>query len=199
MRKNEDIGAAIARWEAKPVALERDYQEKVSERMRIGILISMVPDDLQEMLLQQEEHFTEYRVAREKVMTLVDTRMMLKDPNAMDAYITDEGGWNVYDENSGHEVYFSMDAVGKGTAQCYRCIGFRHMAAQCATPKGMGKGGGKDSWKGGAKSKGKGKDPKGAGKGKTRVPCPGCMRLGHGADNCWTLHPELWRKGARRW
>eukprot|EP00974_Lingulodinium_polyedra_P044531 4272323-Lingulodinium_polyedra.AAC.1 len=66
LKKNEDVGTAIARWESKLVALERDYRERVSERMKVGILISMVPDDLQEMLLQQAEHFTEYKVAREK-------------------------------------------------------------------------------------------------------------------------------------
>lgn len=211
LRKNEDIGTAIARWEAKLVALERDYQERVSERMRIGILISMVPDDLQEMLLQQAEHFTEYRLAREKVMTLVDTRMKLKDPNAMDVgnvsgnywghavdpgYGAEDSEWNGFGEDSGYEEYSCVDSVGKGAAQCYRCMGFGHMAAQCATPKGMSKGGGKDSGKGSVKGKGKGKDSKGIGKGKTRVPCPVCGKLGHGPDNCWTLHPELWRKGA---
>lgn len=44
----------------------------------------MVPEDVQERLLQKAEHFAEHRAARRKVLTLVVTRLKLKDPAAMD-------------------------------------------------------------------------------------------------------------------
>lgn len=43
---------------------EGDYRERVSERMLIGISVSMVPDDLQDIKLQQVEHFTDCRVSQ---------------------------------------------------------------------------------------------------------------------------------------
>ena len=96
LKKNEDFNVAISRWEARVNTLARDYNEKISEMMKIGILISMVPDDLQEMLLQQADNLKDYRAAKYKVTNLVDARAKLKDPNAMDVGAVDDvdGEWD---------------------------------------------------------------------------------------------------------
>lgn len=63
------------------------------------------------------------------------------------AYGVENSERNGFGEDSGYEKYSCVESSGKGATQCYRCMGFGHMAAQCATPKGMSKGGGKDSGK----------------------------------------------------
>ena len=38
---------AVSRWERNVISLERDYQETVTDRRRTGILVKMIPRDLQ--------------------------------------------------------------------------------------------------------------------------------------------------------
>ena len=43
----------IERWETKVLALERDFNEKLSDKMNAGVLLNMMPGDLQNSLIQQ--------------------------------------------------------------------------------------------------------------------------------------------------
>ncbi len=51
---------------------------------RFGVLISMVPDDLQEVVLQHADRLKEYKLVKEQVVMLTDARERLRDPDAMD-------------------------------------------------------------------------------------------------------------------
>jgi hypothetical protein len=199
--KGQDVQTFINRWEGHINSLERDYKEEVSDRMKIGILIRMVPDDLQDVILQHADRLQEYKLVKEKAVNLIDARARLRDPNAMDvSYLCDE-----YDEED-------VGAVTRDT-KCYRCGGQGHMAAHCATPKGDGKGsaakggkgfsgkgygkGGKGEGKGEGKGKGGGKGGKGP-----RPWCDHCGKSGHTAESCWTKYPDQlpWKNaGAVDW
>ena len=48
----KDIPSHIDRWEARVLALERDFKETVGSKMKAAILISMLPADLQNALIQ---------------------------------------------------------------------------------------------------------------------------------------------------
>ena len=198
--KNQDVQGMINRWEGYIHTLKRDFKEDVSDMMKIGILIHMMPDQLQDTILQAADRKAEYKHIKEKVVTLVDARARLRDPNAMDIGYTggpdnnhNNNNNNSYNNNPyapgepDHDGHEELGAVTEDT-QCYRCGGYGHLSSLCATPKGKGKGKSKGK---GSGLKGKGKGFKGDFKGKGN-PCSHCGKQGHTPATCWTLHPELW-------
>ena len=64
--------------------LERDYNEKISDMSKIGLLVGMVPENFQDAVIQQSNWLKEYRHVKDKVINIVDARARLEDPNAMD-------------------------------------------------------------------------------------------------------------------
>ena len=121
--------------------LERDYKEKVSDMANLGVLISIAPDDLQDVILQHADRLKEYKLVKEKVIILIDARERLRDHDAMDVgYVWDE--WQ--------EEETDVGMVGKDGAaiHCFRCGGVGHRAAQFATPYEKGKGKGENKGKG---------------------------------------------------
>ena len=67
IKGNEDIQTKIHQWENNVSALYRDHKEKVSDIMKIGIMINMMPEDLQEHVLQRTDHIREYKAVTEKM------------------------------------------------------------------------------------------------------------------------------------
>ena len=130
VQKGQDVQTFINKWEGMVNALERDYHENITDGMKIGILIRMMPDELQDVILQHADRLQEFKLVKEKTVNLmIDARERLRDPNAMDfGNVDDDLGYNE-----------DVGAVNKET-KCYRCGGYGHMAVHCATPKGDGKG-----------------------------------------------------------
>ena len=196
VKKSQDFLAQVNRWEFWVNMLKRDYGQEVTETARVGLLILMAPDELQGTVLEHADRLREYRQIKEKMVMLLDASGQLKDPNAMDIGYSGEEDWTWETELGG----FDMGAVGRSD-HCYRCDGMGHIANECPTPKGKGKGKEDRSFyakgmKGHEKGKGKSAGGKGhdKGKGKGSTVCAHCGKRGHDTSRCWTLHPEqLWK------
>lgn len=183
----KEIPGIVDRWETRVLALQRDFKETVGSRMKAAILISMLPTDIQDALIQQADKYEEYQPTKEKILSIVDAKMAMRSPDEMDVDAVTGQGKLQHEEGGGDE---EIDAVGKGGIYCYRCGGQGHIAAKCGTPepiKGKGKGGkGGHDGKG---AKGGGKGGKG-GKGDWSGFCSYCGKRGHGPKNCWTKEKD---------
>ena len=187
-KKLEEVAAHIDKWEAKVLALSRDFSEKLSDKMKAAILISMLPSDLQHALIQQADKFVDFKSTKDRVATLVEAKLALKSPDAMECDAIHRSNCHAVADDSGIETYdLDVDAVnGKGGVFCYRCGGQGHIAAKCATPAPAKGGKGKDGGGKGGKPGGKGPNPKGKGKGDWSGFCSYCGKKGHGPRDCWS-------------
>jgi len=195
----KDIQSHIDRWEARVLALERDFKEKVGSKMKAAILISMLPTELQNALIQQADKYEEYGPTKEKIISIVEAKIAMKSPDDMDVdWLAKENeAWYGNQENDEE-----IDWLGKGGGiQCHRCGGLGHISKNCGSPepakgkaKGQGKNG-KGDGKGGKNGKfgykgGNGKnDYKGKGNGKNEY-CSYCGKPGHGPKECWSKQKD---------
>ena len=102
----KDIQHRIDKWESQVLALERDFKEHISSKMKAAIIISMLPNYLRDALIQQADRFEEYQPAKEKIISIVEAKMAMRSPDEMDVD-------NIGDGRACAECD-PVDAMGKG-------------------------------------------------------------------------------------
>ena len=186
-KTHKDVSKCIDIWETRVQQLSRDFGEQLSPKMKAAILVSMLPTELQDAVVQNAERYDNYDVAKEKIVSIAEAKaMMSKDPDKMDCSYYDYGDHNGHPDHDGGD-FDEKDAMALGQGgdarTCYLCGGKGHVAAVCPTPaqpKGGGKGKGKDGGKAGGKGKGKA-----GSKGGFQGFCSYCGRKGHKYADCW--------------
>ena len=57
--KQQDVHGMVKKWEGLVHVLERDYKENISDMMKIGVLIHMMPEEIQDSILQHADKIKE--------------------------------------------------------------------------------------------------------------------------------------------
>ena len=78
VKQLKDVPNRIESWETRIMVLERDSKEIISTRMKAAILLSMVPADIRDALIQQAEKCENYTATKERVISIVEARMAMK-------------------------------------------------------------------------------------------------------------------------
>jgi hypothetical protein len=164
-----DAIKAIEEWEIAIKNIKAEYQFEVPEMIRIAPLTSIVPSDLLDFILQHVDDNTKYELIRDRAIGVVRNRISMATPTAIDigqlGSRCEDHEWPGEWEREGGN--YEVDAVW-GDSVCHRCGGRGHFARDCATPKGGGKGDGKNNGSGGKRRKGDGKNGGFGGKGGKR-------------------------------
>ena len=126
----KEFETAVRAWEEKLRVLERDFEERISPKMKKTILTNMVPASLQDFIYQQGDAMTDFAGMIEMLRALVKNRLSLASHKLV-------GEVEEHHHHEGEE-WEDIDAVG-ASVQCHKCQGWGHLARDCPS-KGQGQG-----------------------------------------------------------
>ena len=133
-----EVETLVTKWEEKIKRLELQYNEKVSDGMKMAIFTNTMPAAIQDYIYTHADKETQYMQLREKVRAMIGNKMsMSSGPTPMDIGVLGRGE---YDDHYHCDEYCSEDYEVDGVNDdiCRKCGGHGHYARECPT-KGKGK------------------------------------------------------------
>ena len=223
--KVKQLGEApglIEKWEGDVQRLSADFKESLSDGVKCGVLLEMMPPAVTEFLTQRMEEEDTYQDTKEAIIRYVQVKADLGGPVPMDCssleiqdttsgQSRDVPGHDVHghldgrDENQSNDsedpgLNAVMKGKGKGKpfpGQCHYCGRWGHRLVECPTKDhDMNKGKGKGQWtQWDVKGQGKSDsfNTKGFGKGKTGKSNPTAYTKGQ--HHQWWSGPSSWKGG----
>jgi hypothetical protein len=142
----KDMERELASWEEAVRDLQKEYDEEISNKMKMAIFTSICPPSLQDIVYQKVDSHTTYASLKELVMAIVRNRIGMNYGSAVKMEIG-EVELEV-------DPWYDVDYVTAAT-QCYKCHGYCQVATTCSS-KGKGKSNFGGGMKGGKNGKSKG-------------------------------------------
>ena len=78
------IPQAIEEWDPKVQCLEKEFDEKLSDRMKTALVLSMCPGDLQDMMYQQAANLKDYPDVKSRLKGIIQNRIARGQATPMD-------------------------------------------------------------------------------------------------------------------
>ena len=125
------IPQAIDEWDLKVQTLSREFREDLSERMKVALMLSMVPPDLQDLMYQQAATMKDFSDAKAVLKGIVQNRIARNLPTPMDIGKVGDGEDEV-------GVVSKGKGKSKGKGSCLKCGKSGHFARECLKGKGKG-------------------------------------------------------------
>ena len=191
--------AELDKWEEHVKVLKRDFKENFSDTVKVGIVTSMMPISVQEMIYQSIGKNVNYDEVVQKVRAVISNKVAMTVRNGPAPMDIGEVKRDIeyWDWDGQEDEQDGEGGAVSANTQCHNCKGWGHLRSQCPTAsaskgsKGKGKGKGKgfnqDWGKGGAYTQNTAKG-KGFSKGSFKGACFNCGKTGHRASECQTRH-----------
>ena len=120
-----EVMGAIEKWEINVRRLQTDFKEELSNGLKTGILLEMLPVDVAEHMAQKVADDDKYEEVKEQVLRYVETKADY-DGMAMDIGAVDDKSEGKEGE---HELYY-VKGKGKG-GPCFVSGEQAHLARDC--------------------------------------------------------------------
>ena len=90
------VGRAVEDWESKVARIEAEFQLNIMASLKVAVLVSMIPKELQEVVFNEGKKGTkyeedDYKKIREKVLVVVAQKVQMGVPKPMEV---GNVGWN---------------------------------------------------------------------------------------------------------
>ena len=136
----------LDKWEGLVKVLKKDFKETFSPTVMVGIVTSMLPQSMQELVYTSVGQVVDYDVVVQKIRAVVSNKVaMMSGPTPMDVGKIDCEG---YDEWADQLLMDEDIGAVSLSTQCYGCGGWGHLRRDCPNSKCKGKGADKGKGKG---------------------------------------------------